>query len=67
MPIAHLAKTIRHINDGQQVLLQGRLGIGFRGTVQVVEAVIDVAAHGDRFLGVIGQLRSLSKMRIIFS
>jgi len=51
---AHLAKTTRHVNDRQQVLLQSRLVIRL---LDIVEAVIDVAGFGDRFLGTIGGLR----------
>lgn len=52
---AHLTKTTRHVDDGQQVFLQGRLVIRF--TLDVVKAVIDVAAFGNRLLGKVGGLR----------
>jgi len=60
---AHLTKTTRHVNDRQQVLLQSRLVI--RLILNIVEAVIDVAAFGDWFLGTIGGLRLKTDRRRI--
>lgn len=53
---ADLAKTARHVNDGQQVFLQGRL-VRVCLTLDIVEAVIDVAAFGNWFFRIVGGLR----------
>lgn len=54
---AHQAKTVRHVNDGHQVLLQGRLVVLVIRLALIVETIIDVAAFGNWFLGTVGGLR----------
>jgi len=58
MASIYLAKTARHINDGQQVLFQGR----FRIHLVLIEAVVDVVIFANRFLAT--RIKSLRRQRI---
>jgi hypothetical protein len=58
MASTYLAKTARHVDDGQQVFFQGRFGIH----LALIEAVVDVAIFADRFLAT--RIRGLRRQRI---